>query len=37
VDAVGNIEPLHLGDGDINTTQAISLTHDIMLSIMKRN
>ncbi len=37
IDAVGNIEPLHLDPGDLNTTQAISLTHDIMLPIVKRN
>jgi hypothetical protein len=37
IDAVGNIEPLHGDDGDINTTQAIILTHDIMLPVVKRN
>jgi hypothetical protein len=37
VDAAGNIEPLHEGDGDINSTQAISLSHDIMLPIVKSN
>jgi hypothetical protein len=37
IDAAGNIEPLHADDGDINTTQAIFLTHDIMLPIVNRN
>ena len=37
IDAVGNIEPPHAGDGDISTTQAISLTHDIMLPLAKSN
>ena len=37
IDVVGNIEPPHLEPGDLNTTQAISLTHDIMLPIVKRN
>ena len=36
-DAVGHLEPLHLDPGDLNSTQAISLTHDIMLPIVKRN
>jgi streptogramin lyase len=37
VDAAGNIEPTHTEDGDINSTQAISLSHDIMLPIVKSN
>jgi hypothetical protein len=36
-DGLGNIEPLHADPGDLSTDQAISLTHDIMLPLIKWN
>jgi hypothetical protein len=36
-DALGHIEPLHNGDGDINTDQAIQLQRVIMFPLIRRD
>jgi hypothetical protein len=37
IDAAGNTEASHAGDGDINTNQAIPFPHAIMLPVIYRN
>jgi hypothetical protein len=36
IDAAGNVEPLHTGDGDANTTEAIILTDHHFLAVLPR-